>query len=81
MAVGVAFCTAAGAACLWAAVRERRLLSRLRQFGLRTEGTVIRQEVTDPAEPIRVPVARGDGGSDRRGPLTHLAHASSRGAR
>lgn len=65
-AVGTALCTGAASVALWAAVHERRVLSRLRRHGVRTVGTVLRTEIRDTSEPIRVPVIEFTDGDGRR---------------
>ncbi|MFD7440563.1 DUF3592 domain-containing protein [Streptomyces sp. NPDC059909] len=54
--VGMWVCSAAGAVCLWAAVREGVVLSRLGRHGLRTEGVVIRHVLVDKVDRLRAPV-------------------------
>ncbi|MFF7019925.1 DUF3592 domain-containing protein [Streptomyces klenkii] len=60
---GGVLCALAGLVCLWAGVREWRLLSRLRRYGVHAEGVVVGRErlaSDDPWTPV-IEYADGQG--------------------
>ncbi|MFJ7071715.1 DUF3592 domain-containing protein [Streptomyces sp. NPDC098781] len=49
--VGVVLCVLAGALCLWAGVREYRLIRRLVRHGVHAEGVVVDRERSSSEDP------------------------------